>query len=718
MDTPAVGHDAKRIQHQVSPVSELSSASKPAEDLIGEQPKAPLLRTTSGAISLIPSNASKETHAPRRQEAPVWQPPSPPAPSQGKTLAASSPGALPPGAQGQKKFIAADGAPAPSAIHAIVALLDKVLSSRSSAAFERVVECVDIESLKLALNYLDGSILEDLIHAGRIGMIRKFLRCFGDDALRFINGPERRGQFDALGAAASGNQVCIGLMLIEAGARPESNCPKKFLDNMLKEAIAEYKWGLVSFLAYYADPALLRNLPTLPSHDEPGSHQDMLDLSGPMFFHLANRNKAALTSIYSAMFNHAGTRGSDKLFFTLLHRSMVCHGIDALRLVFAARPESMKAAKPVEGYDVYMIRAAKQGNTAVLEVLLDFHPLIRPARNDGGAISRSLNFLDDTLFFSGRAIDKEDDAGNTLLYHAARSENVATMALLLERGADGKKLLGKEAQRLIAPTLPYRKAYKALPAWTIDYLAMKSSPGSMRSTDQPRVIKRSLSRIVDDAAVVGTALSGRAGGPTAAQSIMIRAGMLAQSTVPGFLADEDPYEESGLDAATIDALNVRLQKWREKPVEEGEALEAPFRKLVSDLWAFIHSHDVDDATMGRVLKDGLMEQGMYGLLADCVVAAWTTVASDQPSHSHQNADERSFALALRQEIWFSRHRQEKRYQAAETSVEPVLFDVLMRRQLHVIEQYCDAFRVQQATHDGQTALSLPSSIPIKGLSES
>lgn len=711
MATPAVGHDANRIEYHVSPVSELPSDSKTTAKLIGKQREAPLVRSTSRGISLMPSDANQETHAPRRQEAPRWQPLSQPGPSQGKTVAASSSCTLPPRTQGPETVIAADGTQASQLIHETVVLLKMVLNSGDSDKFDYLVERVDLEDLEPALKYLDGSILNDLLRDGRIEIIRKFLRFFGDGALRFINGPERGGQFDALGAAASRNQVSIGLMLIEEGARPEKSCPKKFLDNMLRKAIAEYRWHLVSFLTCYADPGLLRNLPKRPSHDEPGNQQDMLDLSGPMLFHLANKNAAAVTSIYSAMFNHAGTRGSDKLFFNILNRAIYCNDIDALRLVFSARPESMKSFKPFKGYDAYMIRAARQGNTAVLEVLLDFHPLIRPARNDGGVISRFLNFLDDNIFFSGRAIDKEDGAGNTLLYQAARSHNVATMALLLERGANGHKLLEKEAQEPIAPTLPNRKADKALPAWTIDYLAMKSSTGSISSNDQPRVIRHSLPRIVNDAAVVGTALSGRAGGPTAAQSIMIRAGMLAQSTVPDFLADENPYAESGLDTATINALNVRLQKWREKPVEEGEALEEPFRELVGDLWAFINSHDVDDARMGRVLKAELMEHGMYGLLADCVVAAWTAVSSDLASHSHQNADEEAFALALQQEIWFSPHRKEKRYQAAEACVEPVLFDVLMRRQLYVIEQYCDAFRAPpHAAPNGQTGLTSPSQV--------
>jgi len=41
----------------------------------------------------------------------------------------------------------------------------------------------------------------------------------------------------------------------------------------------------------------------------------------------------------------------------------------------------------------------------------------------------------------------------------------------------------------------------------------------------------------------------------------------------------------------------------------------------------------------------------------------------------------------------------------------VLFDVLMRRQLYVIEQYCDAFRAPpHAAPHGQTGLTSPSQV--------
>jgi hypothetical protein len=646
----------------------------------------PILRTATPLTPLISSLESKTAHAPRCPNVPDWQLSAKVQSAGSRTaLASSSSFNQAPVRRRSEEFKAADGTPAPKEYVAMLTDLTAAINSgklkKVRALFRQAAFCKFGPMWK----YLNSSILRIPVEKKNYKLVELILINLKNYAFWIINGPTRGGEFSLLNAAHANDDSAMGLLLFKYGALPGKGCSQLFINRLLAYAVELRDTALVEKLMCYGDPELVRDFPERNS-------DGIIYKINPhkaIEFHLTNGNKEALTTIFSLGIHPFGPFKSSRIFRSLLEEAADWRHLKRLNLLIASKPEQMKSLKPPKGLEDIMRAAAINGHAEVLKILLNYHPLARPARNDGTAFSRFLNFFDDNIGFSGRVLDRQDQQGDTLLHLAVRSGDVATTTVLLDRGANGKKIIEEENRKLTSSAPP--QSTNSLPVWTVDFLAMKCAERDAESSQAPQVVKLSLARIANDVAAMEIALSGHVAGPTPAQSTMVRAGIFAQSDVPGFLTELKPYARSGWDDATVGALNRQLASWSGQRVAEGEALEAPFRELVSDLWGFVCSRDVNDVHVGKKLKIDLVENGMYGLLADCVVAALTAASSKHAMLLLQDSWDKSFANALRREIWLDPYRISQRYSAAETSPNPVQFNVLLHRQLHAIEQYCNAF---------------------------
>lgn len=471
MDKEVNRNTTSSAYHQPSLDGSLNSDKKHSAE--------PILRTTTRTTILIAFVESKTVHAPPCPNAPDWQVSATVETARSKTAIVSPSFIRASVTPRSNEFKAADGTAAPKEYVAMLIALTAAINSGDLKEVRNLSQQAASCEFWFIWKYLNSSILQNPVKKKNYDLVEFLLINFKKDVSRFINGPIHGGQFSALGAAAANDDAGMGLILFEAGALPEESCSKLFLDSLLAHAVELRDIPLVEKLMCYGNPELVKNFPK--RNDDGVIYK--INPHKAISFHLRNGNKQALTSIFSLGIHPSGPFKSSRIFHSLLENAADRQNLRTLKLLIASKPEKMKSLKPPKGLEDVMRAAALGGHAKVLEILLDYHPLVRPARNDGTVFSRFLNFFDDNIFLSGRVLDKVKQGGDTLLHLAARSGDVATMAVLLDRGANGKKIIEEEKRKLTSSAQP--QSPNSLPAWTVDFLAMNCAERDMEIIRRP-----------------------------------------------------------------------------------------------------------------------------------------------------------------------------------------------------------------------------------------
>lgn len=541
------------------------------------------------------------------------------------------------------------------------------------------------------------------------------------------------------------NGLRIAVSLVRHAAKCGHPYSKKILDNLLEKVLAENLYDCIDqLLGHGADFHILFG----PQLSWKGLKKE-ISLVPALNYHLETGNQNEIIAIASMLVKQHSADADyfDRLVICAVKAGNAAHVAQLLKI----RNEVLGFGRPrsSDARDDALQAAAASGKVTILNMLLDSHPLVRPERKDGGLLSRFRNFFDDNFSYSGRFVNKPDRNGDTLLSLAVKSGSKATLVSLLNRGADlthrndkghsalalaviekrhdvAELLLTKaEQSRHVWPEIKSMVkiasetdarmleilvssklvAISDLPTGSIlpealDYL--RSIFPKFKPDLRPHFLKATLAKMYSSLYTVGTALNDRIGTPTDGQVIMLSAGVRASLASPEINAKIVSYASCGFTPVTADILEKRLAFDRNKAIDAGTKAEGPMQKLIEKLFETCSSN-CNIAHPHETIRAALIENGMYGLLADHIAVsfiqaslAFNKAVADRIEaklfddfhgidlQKKYPSQEKRFTVLLTSGL---QENSEFRMQVRKASAEcadPWLFDVLLDRQIAMV----------------------------------
>jgi hypothetical protein len=305
------------------------------------------------------------------------------------------------------------------------------------------------KTLTRLLSYTSCSVMADATRTGDSDLLQLLFDEATDanfqDKLydQMLNGYGDAGGEYLLDIAASRMDLEVGLMLAEKGARPGPNCPRQFLDSLLKQAIeSRSENAMRNLLGYGADWNVF-------FYSEKRHQFDFIHTTAflkPAFdFHQsAGGNHQAALDIY-CLWAGSISRSNEK-FDKEIERYASDKNHLRVKELLGMRPHMIEAdqSKPTAALMRAIQVAASVGTATTLEILLDHHMSVRTERSDASGRSKAPARMADNISLSSQLLDMKDQTGRTLLHLAAQSGNAKTIALLLERGAKLRELDGEK----------------------------------------------------------------------------------------------------------------------------------------------------------------------------------------------------------------------------------------------------------------------------------
>jgi ankyrin repeat protein len=304
------------------------------------------------------------------------------------------------------------------------------------------------KTLTRLLSYTSCSVMADATRTGDSDLLQLLFDEANDanfqDKLydQMLNGYGDAGGEYLLDIAASRMDLGIGLMLVKKGAKPGPNCPRRFLDCLLKIAIASKSENAMrNLLGYGADWNLF--FYSEQRHQFDFIHTKAFLLPAFRFHHSAGNKQAAL-DIYCLW--AGSTSRSNETFDEEIERCASDKNHLLVKELLETRPHVVEAdhAKPTAALMRAIQVAASVGTAKTLEILLDHYMSVRTERGDANRSSKAPDRMADNTPLPSQLLDMKDQTGRTLLHLAAQSGNAKTIALLLERGAKLRELDGEK----------------------------------------------------------------------------------------------------------------------------------------------------------------------------------------------------------------------------------------------------------------------------------
>ncbi len=309
-----------------------------------------------------------------------------------------------------------------------------------------------VNVLEHLLEYTNHAVLADAVKSENIDCFlfmtadHKHVKNFPD---RMFNDPDKNGRAHLLDIAASTDNLDLGIILVEKGAKPGPDCPQRYIDRMLVEAMDVGASGAASkLLGYGADWNLFFYHPKKLEMDLTG-RTNFLKPAVNFYLQSANKNEKVLTDILCAW---SGTgAGNGEKFDGCLKDVVIDKSTRRLALLLKIRPDVVEADQQKPGKE--MMRAAAKsvaaGNLAALKMLMDYQPSVRAAPKEENSTTKVHPDAQESVSFSSRLLATRDEAGCTLLHLAAQSGNAETVTFLLGRGANPLALDNKGKSALI-----------------------------------------------------------------------------------------------------------------------------------------------------------------------------------------------------------------------------------------------------------------------------
>ena len=268
--------------------------------------------------------------------------------------------------------------------------------------------------LEHLLEYTNHAVVADAVNSENIDC---FLFLMADhnyvenSSDRLFNDPGKSGRAYLLDIAASTDNLELGMMLVERGAKPGPDCPQRFLDRMLGQAMDVGASGAASkLLGYGADWNLFFYHQKKLEMDLTGQ-TNFLKPAVNFYLRSARENEKVLTDLLCA-WTGTGT-GTIEMFDKNLKDVIIDKETRRLALLLKIRPDVVEDDQhnPSKG----MMQAASTEESGTTKV--------RPN-------------AENSVPFSSQLLGLRDEAGCTLLHHAAQSGSTEAVAFLLDRGAN------------------------------------------------------------------------------------------------------------------------------------------------------------------------------------------------------------------------------------------------------------------------------------------
>lgn len=293
--------------------------------------------------------------------------------------------------------------------------------------------------LEHLLEYTNHAVVADAVNSENIDC---FLFLMADhnyvenSSDRLFNDPGKSGRAYLLDIAASTDNLELGMMLVERGAKPGPDCPQRFLDRMLGQAMDVGASGAASkLLGYGADWNLFFYHQKKLEMDLTGQ-TNFLKPAVNFYLRSARENEKVLTDLLCA-WTGTGT-GTIEMFDKNLKDVIIDKETRRLALLLKIRPDVVEDDQhnPSKGMMQAAAKAVSVGNVEALKMLLNYQPFVRAASTEESGTTKVRPNAENSVPFSSQLLGLGDEAGCTLLHHAAQSGSTEAVAFLLDRGAN------------------------------------------------------------------------------------------------------------------------------------------------------------------------------------------------------------------------------------------------------------------------------------------